>query len=384
MHRKHQTSMLTSSSGMLEHQGSFNRARLTLARKRRGLTKRELSDLVRVDIRSVSAYESGEYPPGADTLNKLADVLKFPAEFFSGANLEEIMVDSASFRAMSKMTASQRDMAISQGRIALHFNIWIESRFELPKSDVPDLSQERSPEAAADSLRRYWGIGELSIRNMIHLLESKGVRIFSLSIDSREVDAFSTWKDTTPLVFLNCMKSTERSRFDAAHELGHLVLHRHATQHGREAEREADLFASAFLMPRASVLAIARRYPSLSDLIQLKKNWIVSVAALTRRLYAVGMLSDWEYRSLCIQMAKNDRTKEPEEAPREVSQILPKIFEALYKKGISRSQVARDLSISPSELEELMFGLALASVDGGRKGSLGTRHAQLTLVDKKI
>jgi Zn-dependent peptidase ImmA (M78 family) len=331
----------------------------------------------------VSAYESGEYPPGTDTLNKVADVLKFPVEFFYGANLEEIMVDSASFRAMSKMTASQRDMAISQGKIALHFNMWIESRFELPKSDVPDLSQERSPEAAADSLRRYWDIGELSIRNMIHLLEARGVRIFSLSIDSREVDAFSTWKDTTPLVFLNCMKSTERSRFDAAHELGHLVLHRHATPHGREAEREADLFASTFLMPRASVLAIARRYPSLSDLIQLKKNWIVSVAALARRLHAVGMLSDWEYRSLCIQMAKNDRTKEPEEAPREVSQVLPKIFEVLYQKGISRSQVARDLSISRSELEELMFGLAMASVDGGRKGSLGTTHTQLKLVDKK-
>lgn len=383
MPRKRQISMSTSNSGVLEHQGSFNRARLTLARKRRGLTKRQLSELVEVDVRSVTAYEMGEYPPGIDTLNRLADVLKFPVKFFYGANLEEIMVDSASFRAMSKMTASQRDMAISQGKIALHFNKWIESRFELPSSDVPDLSQERSPEAAADSLRRYWDIGELSIRNMIHLLEAKGVRIFSLSIDSKEVDAFSTWKDTTPLVFLNCMKSTERSRFDAAHELGHLVMHRHATPHGREAEREADLFASAFLMPRASILAIARRFPSLSDLIQLKKNWIVSVAALTRRLYAVGMLSDWEYRSLCIQMAKNDRTKESEEVPREVSQVLPKIFEVLHQKGIGRSQVARDLTISRSELEELMFGLAMTSVDGGGKSSVGNVRTQLTLVHKK-
>jgi Zn-dependent peptidase ImmA (M78 family)/DNA-binding XRE family transcriptional regulator len=373
--------MLTSSSGVHDLEGSFNRARLILARKRRGLTKRQLSERARVDVRSLSAYESGEYPPRTDTLNELANALKFPIEFFYGATLEEIMVDSASFRAMSKMSASQRDMAISQGRIALHFNTWIESRFELPKSDVPDLSQERSAEAAADSLRRHWDIGELSIRNMIHLLEAKGVRIFSLSVDSREVDAFSTWKDMTPVIFLNCMKSSERSRFDAAHELGHLVLHRHATPHGREAEREADFFASAFLMPRSSVLAIARRYPSLSDLIHLKKNWIVSVAALARRLHALGMLSDWEYRSLCIQMAKNGRTVEPEEAPREVSQVLPKVFEMLHQRGISRSQVARDLSISRSELEELMFGLTMARIDGGRKSSSIPKQTRLKLVE---
>jgi len=375
--------MSTSNSEAPEQQRTFNPTRLTLARKRRGFTKGQLSELVGVDVRSVSAYESGESSPRTDSLNELATVLKFPVEFFYGANLEGIIADSASFRAMSKMTASQRYMALSQGAIALHFNTWIESRFELPKSEIPDLSQERSPEAAADSLRRLWDIGELSIRNMIHLLEAKGVRIFSLSIDSREVDAFSTWKDKTPFIFLNCMKSSERSRYDAAHELGHLVLHRHATPHGREAEREADLFASAFLMPRASVLAIARRYPSLTDLIQLKKNWTVSVAALNRRLHAVGMLSDWEYRSLCIQIAKNDRTREPEEAPREVSQVLPKIFSVLHKKGIGRSQVARDLSISRSELEELMFGLAMASIEGGRKGALGGKHTQLILVDKR-
>jgi transcriptional regulator with XRE-family HTH domain len=169
----------------------LNPTRLILARKRRGLTKGELADHIGVDIRSVSAYESGESPPWADTLSKLSNVLGFPVEFFSGENLDPIVPDTASFRAMSKMTASQRHMALSQGAIALHFNKWIESRFELPKADVPDLRHEGSPEAASDALRRYWCIGELGIRNMIHMLEAKGVRIFSLSVASREVDAFS-------------------------------------------------------------------------------------------------------------------------------------------------------------------------------------------------
>jgi len=36
----------------------------------------------------------------------------------------------------------------------------------------------------AEALRHHWGIGELPINNIIHLLESKGVRIFSLAVDA--------------------------------------------------------------------------------------------------------------------------------------------------------------------------------------------------------
>src|SRR5438094_162699 len=82
----------------------------------------------------------------------------------------------------------------------------------------------------------------------------------ALAIDAKEVDAFSMWHGETPFVFLNTKKSCERSRFDAAHELGHLVLHRHGVPQGQQAEAEANAFASAFLMPRASVLAMAPRF----------------------------------------------------------------------------------------------------------------------------
>jgi len=360
----------------------FNPNRLSLARRRKGLTKSGLATQIGVDLRSVSAYESGEYPPSEDTLHKIHSVLNFPIDFFFGDDLEQPRPDVASFRALSKMKASQRDMALGQGAIALHLNQWLEKRFELPQSQLPDLSRERSPEAAADSLRRYWGIGELAIRNMIHLLEAKGVRVFSLAIDAREVDAFSMWKDTTPFIFLNSNKSSEHSRFDAAHELGHLVLHRHAAPQGREAEKEADMFASAFLMPRSSVIANAPRFATLPDLIRTKRIWITSVAALNYRLHSVGMISDWHYRTLCIQIAKNGRANEPNEAPRETSQILPKIFAALYREGVTRSDVARALAVPQSELEQLMFGLALAGIDGGRPQTRHASSARLTLIQK--
>src|SRR4030095_16645232 len=120
--------------------------------------------------------------------------------------------------------------------------------FNLPKQILLDLSYETDPEAAARSLRQYWGIGEKPIGNMLGLLEVHGVRVFALAEDTASVDAFSFWRDDRPFIFLNNFKTAEHSLFDSVHELGHLVLHRHGgPQASRSAEREANAFASAFL-----------------------------------------------------------------------------------------------------------------------------------------
>lgn len=345
---------------------TFNPARLTLARKRRGLTMSKLAELIDVDPRSVSAYEKGEFGPDEERLHVLARKLRFPERFFFQSDFDEPTPDGASFRALSKMTAGQRDTALGAGAIALMLNDWIESRFELPVARLPDLSREGGPEAAAEALRYAWGLGQLSVKNMIHLLESKGVRVFSLAVDALEVDAFSMWRKNTPFVFLNTKKSSEHSRFDAAHELGHLVLHRHGSPQGQEAEREANAFASAFLMPRGTILAKAPRLPTIDHLVRLKKQWNVSVAALTYRLHSVGALSDWHYRSLYIEISSRGyRRREPDESPRETSQLLAKVFDAMRDESVSKGDIAEDLCVTADEIDELVFGLALTVINGG-------------------
>jgi Zn-dependent peptidase ImmA (M78 family)/DNA-binding XRE family transcriptional regulator len=370
-------------------EGFFNPTRLNLARRTRGLTKTQLAGRVGVDLRAVSAYEAGEYQPASETIRRLATALKFPDSFFFGDDLDEPMPDGSSFRSMSRMTSAQRDMALGAGAIALYLNKWLESKFELPVSQLPDLGREPDPEAAAESLRRYWGIGELPIRNMIHLLELNGVRVFSLAIKTRQLDAFSLWKNETPFVFLNTCKTAEHSRFDAAHELGHLVLHRHGAPNGREAERQADMFASAFLMPRASLRAYPVRLPNLETLKHLKKIWNVSVAALNYRLHQVRLIGDWHYQGLCKEIAKHGyRVREPNEGPRETSQVLAKAMLTLHREGITRSDIARALSILPSELEQLIFGLVMTGIDGGKplteraaiSGPLPRQKASLMLI----
>jgi len=359
----------------------FNPRRLSLARKLNAMTMTTLAKRVGVEPRTISAYESGGFPPSAETLAKIVSALGCPKEFYFGPTLDEPHLDSVSFRSLARMTAAQRDKATSQGTIALHLNAYLESRFDLPTSDVPDLSSEHSPEAAAETLRRYWGIGELPVRNVVHLLESKGVRVFSLAAAS-EVDAFSHWKGNTPFVFLNTQKSSERSRMDAAHELGHLTLHKQGAPRGKEAESEANAFASAFLMTQSSVKAYTNRFVTLPDLVKLKRIWNVSVAALNYRMHNVGMITEWQYRTLCIQLSNAGyRTQEPDESPRERSQLLTKVFTALYQDGINRAAVAGELGVSQEILEQLMFGLTIAAVEGGgRKALTAAERPRLTRI----
>jgi len=341
----------------------FNSNRLTLARKRRGLTKTSLANAIDVDLRTITGYEAGEFPPSQDSVVRLATVLNFPPSFFFQDNAEEPSPDTVSFRSLSKMTAGQRDMALAQGALAFLLSDWLEATFELPSIDLPDLGEDQEPEAAAYALRHHWGLGEQPVSNMVHLLEAKGVRVFSLSVSGNATDAFSLWRETTPFVLLNTQKSAERSRFDAAHELGHLVLHRHASPQGREAESQADAFASAFLMPRRSVLAHAPRFATLANLIQLKKIWNVSLAALVYRLHSVGMLTDWHHRTLCIELSKRGyRTREPNESQRETSQVWVQALASLRRDGVAKSKLASLLHVPPLEIDALLFGLVTTSV----------------------
>lgn len=345
----------------------FNPSRLRLARKRRGLTQVALAKKAGIKLWTLIAYDSGARAPSTENVRALAAALSFPPEFFFGTDLELPEQGGASFRAMKAMTAAQRDAALSAGALALSLSEWIGARFELPAPGIPNLNAQ-DPETAAQMVRADWGLGERPARNMVHLLESRGVRVFSLPVESLRVDAFSVWHAGLPFIFLNTKKSPEHSRFDAAHELGHLVLHTHGPPRGRDPEQEANRFASAFLMPSGSILASRiSRTPTLAALIHAKRAWMVSVAALAYRLHALRQLSDWNYRRLCIAMAEAGYHRhEPESIQRETSQVLTKVFDALREDGVSRALVARDLRITLDDLNALTFGLVnLSPIRGG-------------------
>jgi Zn-dependent peptidase ImmA (M78 family)/DNA-binding XRE family transcriptional regulator len=341
----------------------FTPSRLTLARERRQFTKKALAEAVGLSAHTVLRYESGEIEPTSDAVERLAATLEFPRQFFFEPDIDQLPEGAASFRSMSAISAKERDAALAAGTLAYMLSDWVDARFDLPKADLIDLDGD-TPEVAARSLREKWGLGEKPVRNMIQLLESKGIRIFSMAENTMTVDAFSAWRSERAYVFLNTMKSAERSRFDAAHELGHLVLHKHGGPKGRDAEDEADRFAASFLMPAADVEATLPRVHGLNQIIEGKKRWGVSVMALIVRLHRVGAISDWQYRTFSIQATERGyRKQEPFGMQREFSVVWQKVLTALWSERTTKDEVARELHIPTAELENLLFGLAAARGD---------------------
>lgn len=346
----------------------INPSRLLAARRRRGLTQSGLAERIGVSVRSIKAYESGAKAPSAEITRQLAEVLAFPMSFLTEEEPIDVLdVETVSFRSLKSLSARSRDAGLTAAALAFEVNDWIEERFELPPSDLPrELADAHpDPELAADALRRAWSLGEAPVGNMVHLLEAKGVRVFSLAEDCRALDAFSTWRDCVPFVFLNTIKTAAHSRMDAAHELGHLLLHRERRPNGRDAEDEATRFASAFLMPQASFRTLRIPSASLPALLAVKRQWGVSLSAVVVRLHRLGLITDWQYRSLFVELSKKGyRSAEPHDWPRESSAVLQQVLDALRAEGISVAGLAHQLHLTPGEVARLVFGLCVVGIEG--------------------
>ncbi|HEX7167544.1 MAG TPA: ImmA/IrrE family metallo-endopeptidase [Acidimicrobiales bacterium] len=362
----------------------FEPERLTLARYRRGMTITKLAKAVSLTPQTISAYESGKTEPESKVVDRLSNALDFPRAFFYAALDDLVPLDAASFRSLSRMSASKAKAALAGGTLCVEFSAWIEDRFDLPKPDICDLDPGIiQPEAAAVYVRTQWGLGDAPISNVLHLLEAHGVRVFALAAEYREVDAFSFWREDTctPFIVVGTHKTPERTVFDLAHELGHLVMHRdHGAPRGREEEREADAFASSFLMPAADVKAAAPRFPSFRDLVAAKARWRVSAAALNYRLHQLGIITDWHYRSLCIEIAKIGRDRELNSIPREQSQVLTKVLAAMRAEGVGRADIARDLRLPVSEVDSMLSGLVVSALTGGGNRDAAAPRPNLRVV----
>lgn len=324
-----------------------------------------------IDARNVRRYEAGDGRPTDETLNAIARALDFPLEFFLKDDPVVLLTRGASFRSLSTMTQQQADAALGAGSIAIELAGFLEKHLNLQELNLPDLTGV-NPEQAAREVRSAWSRGNQPLPNTIQLFESKGIRVFSLVEDCKEVDAFCVQHNGVPFIFLNTVKSAEHSRFDACHELAHLTLHQNGPRRGKEIELEAHAFASAFLMPRDDVLAHAPRDITIHAIVRGKKRWGVSAMAYARRLFTVGLLREWHYKQLCIEMSRlGFRKSEPNSIPREQSGLFQKAFELLREKGIGRSDVAAALHISVAELDRLVFGLSMVPVRGeGRSTSV--------------
>jgi Zn-dependent peptidase ImmA (M78 family)/transcriptional regulator with XRE-family HTH domain len=284
----------------------FDGQRLAQARQFRGLLKGDLASEVGVTPAAIGQFESEVARPSAVTLSKLALALGVPVAFFAkGRPAFALREEDAHFRSLRSTSKRDRSQARAQVERLAEVVAALEQRVNLPPVALPEIPIDTSPEEAARLVRAAWGLGDGPIADMVGILERKGVIVARLPAATDEVDAFSCWIGPRPFVILASNKgAADRSRFDAAHELAHLLLHADAGPGDPVVEREANHFAAEFLVPAASILPELPRRVDWRAFLALKIRWRVAISMLLLRARDLAAISDSAYRRAMMEMSR--------------------------------------------------------------------------------
>lgn len=268
---------------------SGNLRRIRVAK---GKTQTEVAEATGLSLLGYRKIEGGVSTPRVDSLLQIATAL--------GVKLQRLLaptrpLSAVRFRATKKMT--------TRGDILSDVARWLADYDELEtllgchetfglasvREAIATLpaGEARATEAARRA-RAAMGLTEDEpIRDICGLLERHGIKVFTPAVASDAFFGLSVAeRDGGPAIVVNVWErlSVERWIFTAAHELGHLLMHLSAydvsaTDEDVSDEKEADTFASHFLMPEgvfAKELREARGLPLVRLVFKLKRIFHVS------------------------------------------------------------------------------------------------------------
>jgi Zn-dependent peptidase ImmA (M78 family)/transcriptional regulator with XRE-family HTH domain len=349
--------------------------RLIEARQVLQMSRAELARELDITGQAIGYYETGDRRPDMSILLRLAEALDQPVSFFlRGSPPFEGARGTRFFRSVGT-----RSNKVNQALDVKTKWLWelvglISQHVRLPSANLPEVAAAENDgeyslseiEEIATRVRRHWNLGDGPIANVIALFETNGIIVTRFELGSDEIDAFSCWIKRRPYVLLGSdKKRCCRSRYDAAHELGHLLLHRHIGQEDLESksirdqiESEANMFAGAFLLPRPAML---REFYStrLSHLEGLKARWRVSMQAIAHRCKDIGIIDEHQYILFRKQISfRRWQKNEPldDTIPLEQTEWLLKCWKLLTDKKIVREVGLEDEFGFSLDLVVRLFG----------------------------
>jgi len=340
----------------------FDGSRLTLARRLNRRSKTALAQSLGVSPSAVTQYEKGLTRPTPAMAAKISLVLGLDRGFFgAGRPVRTIPAGSAHFRSLRSTTAMAREQALAYGELSLELLELIELHAELPAVDLPDvdlpldLTQEDIEHAVAKT-KEHWSVPPGPVSHVVRLLEARGVVVLRLPEKTdRKVDAFSTDAGRRPLVFLSPEKNDKaRSRFDAAHELGHLVLHPDNEPGSKLLENQAHAFAAEFLMPRAEIIDQLPRRTDWATFHALKRHWGVSLRALVFRARFLNILSEASYRRANQQLSMWGHPEPGPLGPPESPSLLGAAVEILAQHGVDLDELLNSGRLDRAQAEQVI------------------------------
>lgn len=348
--------------------------RLAEARQARGLNGTQLADLIGVTPQSISQYEHGRQSPSPEMLGAISDKLNMPMAYLMRPVEPNIEINPIFWRGQSTATRAARERA----EIRL---IWIRMiidylagffdfpPLDLPKIDVPQDFREIDTELledAASYVRAHWRIGDGPMPDLLLEVENNGIIVSRIQVGAEKLDAFSQWSNAhqIPFVVLGRDKaSAVRQRFDAAHELAHLVLHGgvdpkrlNSAADYKILEDQAHYFACALLLP-PEAFSSDLWSPTLDGMLAIKESWKVSVGAMIKRCKALGIVGDESEKRLWINYNRRGwRKAEPFDGKieKERPRLLRRSVQQLLSEGEqSVSQILAALPLAARDIEEL-------------------------------
>lgn len=339
---------------------AFDPARLTLARHRNGLTKVALAQRLEVSAAAITQFERRQARPSARTLQRAAHELGVPVDYFAAGRPQLVpAAEQTHFRSLRSTRQYERLQALALIAHAAEVVRVVEQVVRLPDVRVPEFD-DLPPEDAARQLRAAWRLPAGPLPHLVRLAESKGIAVVIAPFGAEQrIDAFSCWSDhlDRPLVCLSSDRTNVlRRRFNAAHEIGHIVMHRGASPGSAEREREANAFAAEFLVPAAEVAPLLPHRVDLAALVELQREWGVSVQALLHRSTELEVLSDRAARQGWALLSKLGwRRDEPtDDLPGEWPSLLSEALALAAPRGLTPQRLASGLKLPAAEALELI------------------------------
>jgi len=261
-----------------------------------GLTQEQVAKKAEISLLTYGKIELGTANPTQSTLQKLTKEV-FNVDF-SELYRPVAMPLKVRFRALKNKTVKKR------GEIIYNAEEWLKSfnhiSDKLSEPTVYGLqpleNKTKNPKEMAEAVREFLGIGDDPIKDICALLEEKaGIKICSKSYSTDGFFGLSASENSdSKVIVVNTWDriTVERRIFTAAHELGHILLHLNSfdsdsKEENEQEEKEADTFASYFLMPENEFTKewnAIQNCDLIDRVIKVKKTFKVSYKTVLYRM----------------------------------------------------------------------------------------------------
>lgn len=346
--------------------GSVIGTNLRRLRAARNLTQADIATAAGITRLAYRNLETGLSLPRTETLQALARSLEVGVQDLVTPVAELRHVRFRSFQRLN----TREQILFEIGRRLQDFNELEEILGDRIEPRLVPVGGFPPAEAAALTRERFEIGPNEPVRDICGLLEANGIKVLPLRIASDAFFGLSvSASDGGPAIAVNVWEriSVERWIFTAAHELAHLVLHLEEydvvqKEEEKRQEREANLFASHFLMPQevfGKEWEETRGMALIDRVLKVKRMFRVSYRTVLYRLSETGTYGPEIWRRFQAEVKRRTgRTLLKEDEP---EALAADAFRASFPES-SRSAEPEDLS--PADfMEDRLFRLVRRAVE---------------------